>query len=175
MLAMNKNVIVTAVVIVIVALTDAMHLSSAPDNIPDNAYESVKRAGFVGMRGKKSEMEDDQSWPSFNNKRAGFVGMRGKKSYGFDNQSDLLQYLAALYQQKPTPGEFKRAGFVGMRGKKSITDESTLPKRAAFVGMRGRRTPSELGYDEPYLHYIQDMDDEVSQRETRAGFVGMRG
>ena len=94
---------------------------------------------------------------------------------GFDNQSDLLQYLAALYQQKSTPGEFKRAGFVGMRGKKSISDESTLPKRAAFVGMRGRRTPSELGYDEPYLPYLQEMDDEVSERERRAGFVGMRG
>jgi hypothetical protein len=97
--------------------------------------------------------------------------MRGKKSYGFDNQGDLLQYLATLYQQREsTPSNLKRAGFVGMRGKKSSSDESTLQKRAAFVGMRGRRTPDESGYDELYLPYVQDIE-----QEKRAGFVGMRG
>ena len=96
-------------------------------------------------------------------------------SLGFDNQGDLLQYLAMLYQQKPSShGGLKRAGFVGMRGKKS-GDESILQKRAAFVGMRGRRTPTELGYDELYMPYAQDLGDEISPKERRAGFVGMRG
>ena len=59
--------------------------------LPSNAHDSVKRAGFVGMRGKKSDVEDDvnplthlmwnPSWTEFD-KRAGFVGMRGKKSSG---------------------------------------------------------------------------------------------
>jgi len=163
-----------------VAVTDA----APSDSLPENAFEASKRAGFVGMRGKKSDAEGDidpltqlmysSSWPSLH-KRAGFVGMRGKKSYGFDNQGDLLQYLAMMYQPKPQP-ELKRAGFVGMRGKKSINDESTLSKRAAFVGMRGRRTPLELGYDDfLYMPYIQDLEDGLAQRERRAGFVGMRG
>merc|ERR550539_1018255 len=137
----------------LVALTDALPTSM---DLSDNTYEAVKRAGFVGMRGKKSDAEEDanalsqlmsshQVWePALSNhKRAGFVGMRGKKSYGFDNQGDLLQYLSMLYQQQPVSRNLqgthlKRAGFVGMRGKKSATgDESVLQKRAAFVGMRG--------------------------------------
>ena len=70
-----------------VALTDA----APSDSLPENAFEASKRAGFVGMRGKKSDAEGDidpltqlmysSSWPSLH-KRAGFVGMRGKKSYG---------------------------------------------------------------------------------------------
>ena len=77
-----------------VVLTDA-----APDNLPENAFEASKRAGFVGMRGKKSDSEGDMdpltqlmygsSWPSLH-KRAGFVGMRGKKSYG--NKGKLFYY-----------------------------------------------------------------------------------
>ena len=69
------------------ALTEA----APADNLPENAFETSKRAGFVGMRGKKSDSEGDVdaltqlmysgSWPSLH-KRAGFVGMRGKKSYG---------------------------------------------------------------------------------------------
>ena len=70
-----------------VALTEA----APADNLPENVFETSKRAGFVGMRGKKSDSEGDVdaltqlmysgSWPSLH-KRAGFVGMRGKKSYG---------------------------------------------------------------------------------------------
>merc|ERR1712062_393398 len=60
-----------------VALTDA----APSDSLPENAFEASKRAGFVGMR--------------------------GKKSYGFDNQGDLLQYLAMMYQPKTQP-ELKR-------------------------------------------------------------------
>jgi len=176
----------------LVALTDALPTSM---DLSDNTYEAVKRAGFVGMRGKKSDAEEDanalsqlmsshQVWePALSNhKRAGFVGMRGKKSYGFDNQGDLLQYLSMLYQQQPVSRNLqgthlKRAGFVGMRGKKStIGDESVLQKRAAFVGMRGRRGLSDLGYDGMDLPYsIQDMEEEMSPKERRAGFVGMRG
>merc|ERR1711936_1340450 len=137
----------------LVALTDALPTSM---DLSDNTYEAVKRAGFVGMR--------------------------GKKSYGFDNQGDLLQYLSMLYQQQPVSRNLqsthlKRAGFVGMRGKKSTTgDESVLQKRAAFVGMRGRRGLSELGYEGMDLPYsIQDMEEEMSPKERRAGFVGMRG
>merc|ERR1711936_72993 len=137
----------------LVALTDALPTSM---DLSDNTYEAVKRAGFVGMR--------------------------GKKAYGFDNQGDLLQYLSMLYQQQPVSRNLqsthlKRAGFVGMRGKKStIGDESVLQKRAAFVGMRGRRGLSELGYDGMALPYsIQDMEEEMSPKERRAGFVGMRG
>lgn len=76
----------------LVALTDALPTSM---DLSDNTYEAVKRAGFVGMRGKKSDAEEDASalsqlmsshqvWePALSNhKRAGFVGMRGKKSYG---------------------------------------------------------------------------------------------
>ena len=76
----------------LVALTDASPTSM---DLSDNTYEAVKRAGFVGMRGKKSDAEEDanalselmsshQVWePAFSNhKRAGFVGMRGKKAYG---------------------------------------------------------------------------------------------
>merc|ERR1712179_685398 len=163
MLAMNKNVtsttrsmdqsrsklarigVILSFGILLEIASYAVLTDAAPDNLPENVFEASKRAGFVGMR--------------------------GKKSYGFDNQGDLLQYLAMMYKPQPQP-ELKRAGFVGMRGKKSINDESTLSKRAAFVGMRGRRTPQELGYDD--LYNYQDTED-LAPRERRAGFVGMRG
>jgi len=198
MLAMNKNVtsttrsmdqsrsklarigVILSFGILLEIASYAVLTDAAPDNLPENVFEASKRAGFVGMRGKKSDNDGEMdplaqmmyssSWPSLH-KRAGFVGMRGKKSYGFDNQGDLLQYLAMMYKPQPQP-ELKRAGFVGMRGKKSINDESTLSKRAAFVGMRGRRTPQELGYDD--LYNYQDIED-LAPRERRAGFVGMRG
>ena len=74
-----------------VSYTEAVQVKLAPGSLSDNVYDSVKRAGFVGMRGKKSDVEDDvdpltqlmwnPSWPNLH-KRAGFVGMRGKKSYG---------------------------------------------------------------------------------------------
>lgn len=82
--------------------------------VASEAFE-VKRAGFVGMRGKKedSNLEDlimdlySQDPELFEEtKRSGFVGMRGKKDEIYD----------------------KRAGFVGMRGKKS----SQLPRRYEY-------------------------------------------
>merc|ERR1712193_60500 len=81
----------------------------------------VKRAGFVGMRGKKSSdietasMEDMYEDPDilYESKRQGFVGMRGKK------QSDYASNYAS-YLRRPTLYDAMarniRAGFVGMRG-----------------------------------------------------------
>jgi hypothetical protein len=132
MLAMNRNDIVTAksmemsrsklskvgilfsfVILLEIASfvtsTDAYKLSSPTDNLPDNAFESTKRAGFVGMRGKKSEIDDfdplahlmwNPSWPSLH-KRAGFVGMRGKKSYG-KNSSFNYGFLIFLFNEMPS-------------------------------------------------------------------------
>lgn len=128
MLAMNRNDIVTAksmemsrsklskvgilfsfVILLEIASfvtsTDAYKLSSPTDNLPDNAFESSKRAGFVGMRGKKSEIDDfdplahlmwNPSWPSLH-KRAGFVGMRGKKSYGKYSHLNFVFLIFLLY------------------------------------------------------------------------------
>lgn len=81
----------------------------------------------MGMRGKK----------------AGFVGMRGKKAVEgeWDEDiyirkiADVLARLMAIRENDHSM--FKRAGFVGMRGKKSNREEI---KRAGFVGMRGKRS-----------------------------------
>ena len=118
-------------------------------------------------------------------------------SFSDSETQDLLKYLAMLNQnphkryspyQYPSPqinDVLKRAGFVGMRGKKSeqgaMYDEEAFPKRAAFVGMRGRRTPYEVQHEERVLPNLLNFDsspfwgDEMSLRERRAGFVGMRG
>ena len=110
MLAMNKNVtsttksmdksgsklakigiILSFGILLEIASYVALAEAAPADNLPENAFEASKRAGFVGMRGKKSDSEGDVdaltqlmysgSWPSLH-KRAGFVGMRGKKSHG---------------------------------------------------------------------------------------------
>ena len=73
-----------------------------------------KRAGFVGMRGKKDHfnfndyLEDPSSYYESEAKRggSGFVGMRGKKDA--EDQEDL--FYAPIE-------EAKRAGFVGMQRK----------------------------------------------------------
>ena len=100
MLAMNKNVPVNAKCMertgsklgkigIILSLGILLEVASfiSVTEASDNAYDSMKRAGFVGMRGKKSEMEDPLLHLMYEggygmNKRAGFVGMRGKKSLG---------------------------------------------------------------------------------------------
>ena len=71
----------------------------------------LKRAGFVGMRGKKSI--NDESTLS---KRAAFVGMRGRRTpleLGYDDFLYLpyVQDLENGIEQRE-----RRAGFVGMRG-----------------------------------------------------------
>ena len=87
----------------------------------------VKRAGFVGMRGKKDmegSLEDlyasdpdseaelysgPEVYPYSYYKRAGFVGMRGKKG-GYTPASMRRPTLFDALQRHV------RAGFVGMRG-----------------------------------------------------------
>ena len=84
----------------------------------------VKRAGFVGMRGKKdmeNSLEDlyasdpdseaelyagPEVYPYSYYKRAGFVGMRGKKGQRYMGKPILPDALQ----------RYVRAGFVGMRG-----------------------------------------------------------
>ena len=86
-------------------------------------------------------------------KRAGFVGMRGKKDiegsledlYASDPDSEAELYAGAeVYPYS----YYKRAGFVGMRGKKggytpasmrrpTLFDALQRHVRAGFVGMRG--------------------------------------
>lgn len=134
----------------------------------------LKRAGFVGMRGKKSHLvdgeeeeqnaiqdDDPQSWIDQElvkraRNKAGFVGMRGKKSdqvntFDMDPSSWIDQFLSSS----------KRAGFVGMRGKK-----------AGFVGMRGKKSDSESSYYDLPL-----WSNQLSPKTRRgsSGFVGMRG
>merc|ERR1711973_450049 len=117
----------------------------------------VKRAGFVGMRGKKEaglmeDMYENDPDILYESKRQGFVGMRGKKALP-DSESDAAE-AADLYA---VPGldpdrYFKRAGFVGMRGKKQSDYASNY---ASYL----RR---------PTLY-------DAMARNIRAGFVGMRG
>ena len=83
---------------------EAVQVNLTPDSLSDSGYDNNKRAGFVGMRGKKSDPEDEYflnywnpSWPDMleKGKRAGFVGMRGKKSHG--NSYFLHLYLIRVY------------------------------------------------------------------------------
>ena len=119
MLAMNKNVtsttrsmdqsrsklarigVILSFGILLEIASYAVLTDAAPDNLPENVFEASKRAGFVGMRGKKSDNDGEMdplaqmmyssSWPSLH-KRAGFVGMRGKKSYGNEKIMMLVVY-----------------------------------------------------------------------------------
>merc|ERR1712150_391443 len=93
MLAMNKNVtsttrsmdqsrsklarigVILSFGILLEIVSYAVLTDAAPDNLPENVFEASKRAGFVGMRGKKSI--NDESTLS---KRAAFVGMRGRRT-----------------------------------------------------------------------------------------------
>ena len=105
-------------------------------------------------------------------KRAGFVGMRGKKDsppLNFDDYIDTdspdLYYEAA-----------KRSGFVGMRGKKDQEDQEDLfyapnPKRAGFVGMRGKKQVQNYW---PSFWYAPAALTHRESRGN-SGFVGMRG
>ena len=158
-----------------------MQSGSAQRNAPD----FLKRAGFVGMRGKKGMPSLDESgaesdaWlldddmADLMSKRAGFVGMRGKKFDAANRQAWLSQLLN------------KRAGFVGMRGKKGgSSSEEGWGKRAGFVGMRGKKSETEPAYfmENPDLDggalLPLDWANQISGMKTRrgsSGFVGMRG
>ena len=54
----------------------------------------LKRAGFVGMRGKKMAEDDEDGFAL--NKRAGFVGMRGKK-WSFWSPRDVKSNISIIY------------------------------------------------------------------------------
>lgn len=74
----------------------------------------LKRAGFVGMRGKKA---DDWEYVK-RGRNSGFMGMRGKKSMD-DEWQDGPSFAQLKSFNDYVQG--KRAGFVGMRGKKSYS------------------------------------------------------
>jgi hypothetical protein len=95
---------------------------------------------------------------SVEDKRAGFMGMRGKKdvlrpqslfdlytmpAVGEETEEDYLVEPVAQEVEKR-----QKSGFVGMRGKKSDEMDPAeldypgfyyLPKRAGFMGMRGKK------------------------------------
>jgi len=119
-------------------------------------------------------------------KRAGFVGMRGKKSSDLE-EAGLME---DMYENDPELlYESKRQGFVGMRGKKALSDSDAAEaadlyavngldsdsyyKRAGFVGMRGKK---QKDYASNYANYLRrpTLYDAMA-RNIRAGFVGMRG
>lgn len=134
----------------------------------------LKRAGFVGMRGKKSSLLEEEeadvvplqdevprSWMDQEvAKRAGFVGMRGKKA-DEQQQQQLEELDPAWFEQLLAAS--KRSGFVGMRGKK-----------AGFVGMRGKK-----GQQQRLSSYfdLPLWSNQLSFKTRRgsSGFVGMRG
>lgn len=124
------------------------------------------------MRGKKEY--DGKRAPS------GFYGMRGKKSDYDDQTVNDLQ--AELYQELQQErlriaslldnymvdkDKRKPSGFVGLRGKKSVNNDDfyEYEKRApmGFQGVRGKKSefPNFIGDDE--------------KRVPVAGFFGMRG
>lgn len=142
-----------------------------------------KRAGFVGMRGKKYAYEggnDEDAFDTFA-KRAGFVGMRGKKSFETtpealpvtDQEQELMDMLRAMHKRRPQ--------FMGMRGKKSDDDENddelieeyAPSKRAGFVGMRGKK--KTFNYAVPTTSWNRLFGVKSRRGGSMKGFVGMRG
>ena len=164
---------------------DAAELLTADERqslMEQEAPKFLKRAGFVGMRGKKSNLLDDDDEEEVNGgdmivrdgwmdaqqqqremaKRgnSGFVGMRGKKASG---PAQMVEVDPAWFEQFLTAGSSsKRAGFVGMRGKK-----------AGFVGMRGKK-----GHQQQHSYFdLPVWSNQLSLKTRRgsSGFVGMRG
>ena len=99
----NPTKMKCALLVLVILVQSLSNASPVGEDEADELLEDYgdhlddKRAGFVGMRGKK----DEDLYPY---KRAGFVGMRGRRA-----DAEWEQAIMAL----------KRAGFVGMRGKKS--------------------------------------------------------
>lgn len=130
---------------------------------------------FFGMRGKK--YYDNKRGPS------GFLGVRGKKSDYDDQAANDLQ--AELYRDlqrerekiaslvRGYVGDYdekvkrKPSGFVGLRGKKSVNNDDYFEteKRApmGFQGVRGKKSE--------YPNFIGSED----KRVPVTGFFGMRG
>jgi hypothetical protein len=107
-------------------------------NMTDAVEEEDKRAGFVGMRGKKdatfydlyggggssdynsAAAPDSDAELLYQLKRSGFVGMRGKKMKGYLNSMKYLGYPGypeyAMRNANLERNSRSNSGFVGMRG-----------------------------------------------------------
>ena len=68
-----------------------------------NFLQYLKRAGFVGMRGKKMAEDDEDGFAL--SKRAGFVGMRGKK-WSFWSPRDVKPNISVklIFNEMETTG-----------------------------------------------------------------------
>ena len=114
-----------------------------PMNMTDATEEDLdKRAGFVGMRGKKDATfydlyggggsssdynsaaapDSDAAELLYQLKRSGFVGMRGKKLKGYQANMKLLgypgypEYVMRKLNENLARNSRSNSGFVGMRG-----------------------------------------------------------
>jgi len=111
-----------------------------PMNMTDAVEEEDKRAGFVGMRGKKDATfydlygggggsdynsavaPDSDAELLYQLKRSGFVGMRGKKMKSYLNTMKYLgypgypEYAMSRGNSNLERNSRSNSGFVGMRG-----------------------------------------------------------
>lgn len=165
------NVALTATAVALLALIAEAKAWDRTDETADFPSGPEKRAGFVGMRGRKRAFErleleagphEDRFASPYEQliKRAGFVGMRGKKSMPYeseDEESEMAPVAAT-----------KRAGFVGMRGKKAggKGGASSLPSDALSAAKYYHKFDSWPYYLIPYAS---------KSRRGNSGFVGMRG
>jgi hypothetical protein len=137
-------------------------LAAGSSEVSEEDY--AKRAGFQGMRGKKSDdlilrhKQDD-------------LGDSFEEAADEDEDSGLVdddETVMALSK--------KASGFVGMRGKKWSGKRSN-----AFQGMRGKRPSAYPYWERPSRAVASNVADAIAYKmrrgdENRAnGFVGMRG
>ncbi|XP_068247255.1 tachykinins [Palaemon carinicauda] len=163
-------------------------VASVVDAQEPSERERRAPSGFLGMRGKKDYMLQEDDYPMndpiaaridaakslpIRGKKApsGFLGMRGKKSDEEVYGNNFADYeLEALLKRAPS-------GFLGMRGKKAPS---------GFLGMRGKKAPSGfLGmrgkkYDDEEVDALIEVLSAMAaegqqQKRAPSGFLGMRG
>jgi len=167
LLKMNPSLInVVALTATVVVISALIAEAKAWDRTDETLEFPEKRAGFVGMRGRKRAFErleleagpheDRFASPYEIIKRAGFVGMRGKKSMPYESEDEESEMGPVA----------KRAGFVGMRGKKAGKGGSSLPSDALSAAKYYHKFDSWPYYLIPYAS---------KSRRGNSGFVGMRG
>ncbi|TRY69079.1 hypothetical protein TCAL_03025 [Tigriopus californicus] len=138
----------------------------------ESPSEEVKRAGFVGMRGKKWRSEDDLTLsPSLNH-------LDSDESKAIQ----ILEYLLASssasaspsssYWPQPSLSSDKRGNSRGIdqlqrHGHDVNSDFYKRATSSGFVGMRGKKSNEEAPLDGYRLPSIYP--------DKRSGFVGMRG
>ena len=157
--------------------------AAAANEPPAMSYAAAKRAGFVGMRGKKDVEDFENNFENYlpeapeekRGKAMGFTGMRGKKDLfglntltedqwkmlgkGSSGQNELrypVPMEAELRRSEEVGSKRGNSAFVGMRGKKSVDLEAV------------RRAEAELEAELEQLYAARALG-------KRAGFVGMRG